>query len=424
MKSFLPLLVVFFLICGVENLYSQSISLSDKAEISLLIASPGDELYSIFGHSAIRVYDPDNSIDLVFNYGTFDFNTPYFYFQFVRGKLLYKLSVSSMEYFIAEYRFDGRAVFEQVLNLDFNEKQQMFEFLLWNQQPENAYYHYDFFYDNCATRIRDLADALIAPHWHNNPEIIKEQLPSISLLFNYEFDYKPDVRKDRTLRDLLQSYLMTMPWSKFGIDLALGLPADRIATSETSMFLPDEMLIAFALAQKPDGLPLVAESRIVLPKTLELTPAGFFKPWMATSIVLLLSLACFINKKWGKIFDLSFFTILGITGVVIIFLWAFTDHNTTKSNLNILWALPTHLYFIWSVQSNKSTTIQKAYFALNAILGLLLLIFWSLIPQDFNIAFLPLLFISILRSVAWSNIILPSEIFHVSNKGPGIEHKT
>ncbi|TVQ12544.1 MAG: DUF4105 domain-containing protein [Bacteroidetes bacterium] len=380
---------------------SKAMTLSPHAEITMLTASPGDELYSVFGHSALRVVDRENNLDLVFNYGTFDFDTPNFYLQFTRGKLLYKLSVAPMEYFVPEYRFEGRAIYEQVLNLNQVQKQQVFDFLMINRLPENAYYHYDFFYDNCATRIRDLVDYILEPVWPVESEINEESIALIRSMLDYEFDYKPDLKPSRTFRDLLQPFLVTMPWSTFGIDLALGLPADKVATVWDFMYLPDEMLIAFALAHHGDGRPLVSEYRIIIPKTVELSPASKITPQMVMWLLVLLALASLFRAKWSLIFDKIFFNVLGITGLVIVFLWFFSDHITTKANLNILWAIPTHLYFIWRANYTSLGGSVKWYFRFVSFLSLGLLVLWPFIPQAFHGAFFPIILISLLKSLPY-----------------------
>jgi hypothetical protein len=377
-------------------------ALSEDAQITLLTASPGDELYSVFGHSAVRVKDPAQNIDLVFNYGTFDFDTPNFYVKFARGKLLYKLSVVPMEYFMAEYRFDGRAVFEQVLNLKHIEKQRIFNFMMVNSLPENAYYQYDFFYDNCATRIRDLADDILDIQWFEYPGIVPEYLAEIRSLLDYEFAYQPSFETFRSLRDMLQPFLVTMPWSAFGIDLALGLPADKVATVQDFMYLPDEMLIAFALAQHSDGRPLVTEHRILLQQTIPLSPEGFFTPDKVFWAVFILALLSFINRNISRIFDKTFFSILGITGVVILFLWFFTDHLTTKINLNILWAIPTHLYYIWVSGYLRKRNTGVLYFRIVSVLSLAMLLFWPFIPQAFNSAFFPIILTALVKSLPYA----------------------
>ncbi len=376
-------------------------SLSDKAQISLLTASPGDELYSVFGHSALRVVDPEHNIDLVYNYGTFDFDTPNFYLQFIRGKLLYKLSVAPMQYFTPEYQMDGRAIYEQVLNLSQQQKQLMFNFLSSNQLPENAYYHYDFFYDNCATRIRDLVDVILVPQWPQQHDINDASIASIRSVLDYEFDYQPHLKPNRTLRDMLQPFLKNMPWSAFGIDLALGLPADKVADAWDYMYLPDEMLIAFSLAQHADGTPLVSEHRVILNKTVETSPASMVLPIHVFWFIFLMGLLSIYRSKWSWVFDRVFFSLLGITGITVFFLWFFTDHITTKVNLNILWALPTHLYFIWFASYGPMKPTVGFYFRVVAFLMLVLLVLWPWIPQAYHPAFFPMVLLAGIKSALY-----------------------
>lgn len=395
-------ILFFSFVFFAKTTFALTPALSKDAQITLLTASPGDELYSVFGHSAVRVKDPSQNIDLVFNYGTFDFDTPNFYIKFTRGKLLYKLSVVPMDYFMAEYRFDGRAIFEQVLNLNQIEKQRLFNFMMVNSLPENAYYLYDFFYDNCATRIRDLADDILDVQWFEYPGIVPEYLAEIRSLLEYEFTYQPSFEPFRSLRDMLQPFLVTMPWSAFGIDLALGLPADKVATVQDFMYLPDEMLIAFALAQHRDGRPLVTEHRILLQQTIPLSPAGFFTPDKVFWAVFILALLSFINRNISRIFDKTFFSILGITGVVILFLWFFTDHPTTKINLNIFWAIPTHLYYIWVSDYLRKRNTGVLYFRIISVLSLGILIFWPFIPQGFNSAFFPIILTALVKSLPYA----------------------
>lgn len=394
--------LTLFFVCSAFAQPTLSRTLSAQSEITLLTASPGDELYSVFGHSALRVVDPENNIDLVFNYGTFDFNTPNFYVKFARGKLLYKLSVAPMEYFLAEYKFDGRAIYEQLLNLNLRERQAVYDFLLINQLPENAYYQYDFFYDNCATRIRDLIDEIVEPIWFDYPGVLPEAMEKLRSLLDYQFHYQPDFHTHRTLRQMLQPLLTEMPWSTFGIDLALGLPADKVATPWDFMYLPDEMLIAFALASLPDGSPLVAEHRVLLAKTVVPSPAGFITPNMVFWFVFLLALLSFVSKTTSRVFDKTFFTVLGITGVVVLILWFFTDHITTKGNLNLLWAIPTHLYFIWVAGYGVPRLSVRFYFRAVAALSVLMLVAWNWIPQGFNSAFFPVVCTVLVKSLPYA----------------------
>ena len=154
--------------------FAQYISLSEKAEISILTIGPGDNLYDKFGHSAFRVYDPENDIDYAFNYGVYDFDTPNFYTKFAQGKLLYKLAVSESEPFLNSYKAQDRWVEEQVLNLSYSEKQGVFNFLQENAKPENKYYKYDFLYDNCATRIRDVLVSVLGDKLKSNARLAED----------------------------------------------------------------------------------------------------------------------------------------------------------------------------------------------------------------------------------------------------------
>src|SRR5690606_22569898 len=152
---------LFFLLFMPLLVLGQSVKLSPRAEISIITCGPGEELYSSFGHSAFRVKDPALKLDFAYNYGTFDFNKPNFYIKFAQGKLLYELSVSYFEDFVYNYKIEGRWVKEQVLNLSQDEKNQLFNFLNINAQPENKEYLYDFFFDNCSTKIRDVLEEVL-----------------------------------------------------------------------------------------------------------------------------------------------------------------------------------------------------------------------------------------------------------------------
>ncbi len=351
---------------------SMAARLSAEAQITMLTASPGDELYSVFGHSALRVYDPVTGIDEVYNYGTFDFNTPNFYLQFTRGKLMYQLSVSTFPQFLLEYEYEQRAVYEQILTLNPEEKQRIYDFLQINRLPENRSYLYDFFYDNCATRIRDVVHDLLDIQWGEDP-----------------YPGTP-----QSFRDMLQPYLANMPWAAFGIDLALGLPADKIASPWHYMFLPDEMFTAFAQARRLDGRPLVSEHNVVLQGSTHTSGPSPITPVRTLWLVFIIGCLSLLHKRFSLVFDRIFFSVLGLAGIVIAMLWVFSDHLTTNQNMNLLWAIPTHLYFIFRVERNKMTSAVRYYFLVTGLLSALMVIFWWAIPQGFNAAFFPLVLLA------------------------------
>ncbi len=373
---------IFILIfSGFISLYGynagENVRLSDNAELTMLTSTPGENLYSVFGHSALRVNDPENNIDLIYNYGTFDFDTPNFYLKFASGRLKYMLSVSNYKYYEYSYRREGRAIYEQVLDLTRQEKQRIFEFVQKNALPENRYYYYDFFYDNCATRIRDVLDDLVAVEWYEDP---------------YDIDR-------RTFRELLSPYLENMPWSKFGIDIALGLPADKVATRYEYMFIPDEMFIAFAMARMADTRPLVGEHRVLLEKGWPLPPPHPLNPNIVFWIIFVIGLLTILNKYSARIFDMIFFSALCINGLLILFLWFVSEHEATNSNMNLLWALPTHICFFYKHHFRKISRFARLYFKSVMVLSALMILFWNQIPQEFNTAFFPIILLILLKSI-------------------------
>jgi len=369
-KSYLLCLFVFL------TLVASAGRLSDGAKMSLLTATPGQELYSAFGHSALWVYDPEMGIDEVYNYGTFDFQASNFYLNFAVGKLNYKLTVTTLNDFLFVYYIEGRGIEEQELNLSFEEMQVVYDFLTWNRQPGNEYYLYDFFFDNCATRIRDLIDNLLQINWDDGLAVTERQ----------------------TFRQLLGRYLYPNPWAGFGINLVLGLPSDRVATLWEEMYLPDYMFQAFANARHFDGRPLVSETRILLPQTNPPKNTAFIQPIWASWLILILGVLSLFWLRLTRIFDKLFFSALGFAGLVLFFLWFISDHSATNSNLNLLWAIPFHVYFIFRAYLLFPIGIPRYYFKVVFILNVILLASWPIFPQTFHSAFFPLILLSAIKS--------------------------
>ncbi|MFO0360025.1 MAG: DUF4105 domain-containing protein, partial [Flavobacteriales bacterium] len=232
MKNILIFLSLFVASAGLTQDNKQYIA-SPNARFTLLSCTSGPDLYSIFGHTAIRYEDSLNGrwVDWVFNYGTFEFSDD-FYWKFAQGKLDYKLSLEDFGNFQQEYIYTGRGIYEQELLLTVEDKRKLFALLVENYEPQNRTYRYDFFYDNCATRVRDI--------------IRRSSSRSV------EFTYVS--AKEWTFRDAIQRYLDHMPWSDFGIDLALGIPCDRVMGKEDVMFLPDSLMNDFTYASYGDGV--------------------------------------------------------------------------------------------------------------------------------------------------------------------------
>ncbi|MFW2348632.1 MAG: DUF4105 domain-containing protein [Wenyingzhuangia sp.] len=308
-------LFLSFSLCG-----QAKIDLSNKATISILTCGPGqNELYSLFGHSAFRVKDEKNNLDKVYNYGTFDFNTPNFYLKFCRGQLLYQVSGYAFKYFPYQYHNENRWIKAQVLNLTNEENQKVYDFLEWNVLEENKNYKYDFFYDNCATKMH---------------EVLEKSIGKI------DFDYS-NFPKGLTHRNLIHSYLPKNSWSKFGIDLALGAVIDEQAKLKEYMFLPD-YLAAGVKKGSTHQKNLITKEKYILPyRQLEKPKTNFALSPMFVSIILVIASLYFgfISKKNNPWFDIISI-LFGVVGLIIVALWFLTFHTTTKTNMNLLWANP------------------------------------------------------------------------------------
>lgn len=371
------LLIALFLF---PSIISSAQTDSCSIRISLLTCTPGQELYSTFGHSAIRVVDSTNNSDLVFNYGTFDFYDPAFYNKFVQGKLLYFVSINSLPSFLEEYEYFKRGVTEQVINLSCAERQKLTAMLFENAKEENKYYRYDFNYDNCTTRLRDMLEKAAG-----------EQMESKNIL--------PE--PTTTFRNLIHSYLNKggQQWSKFGIDLLLGSPLDKKVTNREAMFLPDYLMMAFD-SSTLKGIPVVKEKIILLNYFDAYKTRSVITPFIVFGILfLIITILSFIYRSWNlffKVFDFMLFLIIGLLGVLILFMWFGTDHAMCKNNYNLLWALPTHLPVALFLFSQKKWI--SSYFRFNFIYSVVLLVAWFLLPQQFNMALLPVMGIILVRS--------------------------
>jgi hypothetical protein len=344
-------------------------ALSDSATVSLMTVASGNEVYSIFGHSALRVRDPLRRLDRCYNYGTFDFEQPNFLLKFCRGKLLYMLDTEPYRSFEYGNIADRRAMREQLLNLGGTERQALFSALEKNALPENRSYKYDFFYDNCATRIRDIAGA--------------------ALEYRIRYD-STGLARPQTMRQLLRPYLARHPWTQFGIDLVLGRSADRTANAQDFMFLPDYVHDMFSKASVDGTAPLVRSERQIPPYSFEPEPfqPGFFsRPLWVMCLVALIGLLSMAHPRNERIFDAVFWFVLGVAGLIMALLWFATDHSATKMNFNLLWALPTHLFFFWR---RSRTEVTEAYFRAAAILAALALLFWKFMPQEMPVAAMPI----------------------------------
>lgn len=349
---------------------------SDSTQISLITCRPGDEIYNTFGHTAIRVTDPATKLDVLFNYGMFSFDDPNFTMKFLRGKLMYWLGTERYRGFINNYSEQKRSLIEQKLNLSLDQKLAILSDLQVNMKDENRYYLYDFFFDNCSTRPRDVLER------HCN--LVYESVGTVS-----------------SYRELLDLYLMGKPWTDFGIDLIIGSIADKKAEVRDQMFLPEQLMIHMASAKINGETELVAEEKLLTDYESHISRRNqhsFFTPLILFALLLLLELVLFLKfrgstSKFILNYDKIWFLLAGLSSVVLLFMWLGTDHIATKVNMNVLWLSP--LYFIFL--NRKSPSIHKKI----QLILLLIALIQSLFFQAFHPAFylmIAILFLKILRN--------------------------
>ena len=344
--------------------------LSDSAFASILTCGAGDEFYTTFGHSAIRVCDPATGLDLVYNYGTFDFDIPHFYWTFARGKLNYCLSRTSFDNFMAEYAFEGRAVWEQRLRLSQQELNNLLLMLETNYLPEYRYYMYDFFRDNCATRVRDMVRDCLC-HRTLSPECIADT--------------------NLSYRNLLyRSTEGTLLWWRLGIDMVLGVRCDKRCSNYEYMFSPLEMMHQFdTLTVSDTGEPLAEPTTVLLSETRSplarsVSPTLLF--WALFVVVVFLSI-----MEWSKLWNLQWldrtvYIVVGLLSLVALFLWFCTDHYCTKVNLNILWLSPLFLYFAINPRRSCRWAVCLQLIMLAASVAMTI----GPLPQQLNTAVIPI----------------------------------
>ena len=375
-----PLLTLLFLLSYFAA-FTQINTLGRDAQISIITIGPGKQLYDSFGHNAIRVADPSNGKDLAFNYGTFDFNTPNFYIKFAQGKLPYALSVSPYGRFLKNYIAEKRSVKEQILDLTYGEKITLFEYLLNNAQPSNREYKYDFFFDNCATRIRDV----LALNLGSKLSYKKKQ-------------YAPDLF---SFRELIQQRLHWNSWGSVGIDIALGAVIDRTATPWEHQFLPDyvfESLKSATITRNNKTTALIDEQITVNdPKYIAKSDglASFLLSPFFIFLILGIGIVYItvhdnIKQKRSRWLDTVLFFVSGVIGVLLLFLWFATDHGATGTNYNILWAFPVNLIFFILVSKKSPKKWISRYLSFLIILLVLMGVHWFTGVQVFTPALLPL----------------------------------
>lgn len=315
MKKTLILAVLASLICT-PGLKAQS---PDSADVYMITCAPGNASYSIYGHTALRITMRGTGFDMVYNWGIFDFSTPNFVYRFAKGKLDYMLGAYDYERFLEEYISEGRSVWSQKLNLTTAEKQKLFDLINENLKPENVKYRYDFFFDNCATRVRDIVSAAATD----------------TVIY-------PEKEERRSFRQLIDPFQKVLPWLDFGADMLLGLQADKKASVADEMFLPIFLRDNFA------GSVIVHDGRqeplAGPPETVVDIPAAetgnmaWVPPVVFWIIFVFTVLVTFVFKRPGleKVLDYIFYFLFSVIALLLVFTNLLSEHDALHLNLLFL----------------------------------------------------------------------------------------
>ena len=349
-------LLTLILVSSAPVAAQEDIPPMDSVEFSLLTCQPHDEVYSLYGHTAIRYHElRPGGLDWAFNYGVFDFKKPHFVARFVFGLTDYELGAYPYKYFVKEYRRFGSMVTEQVLNLTDEEKMALHDALAINLRPENKIYRYNYFYNNCTTKARDIIESCI----NGKVEYAGRE------------DYTP------SYRDMVHSMTRNNPWSRFGNDLLLGIKADWKTDLRQQEFLPGNLLYDFDHAQiysNGNYRPLIKERRIAVPAGVQIIESGFpLTPLACAAILLAVGIVIFFfewrKKRVFVLWDVLLMMTTGTIGIVLT-LMLLSQHPTVSLNLQIILCNPLPWLFLWPVIRGRETR----YWKITAILAVLFLI--------------------------------------------------
>ncbi len=386
--SFIFTMVCCFLLTGSMAALTKAPpapSLSRQAQISLLTSTPSDEeVYTLYGHTALRVYDPATNIDVVFNYGIFYFSKPDFIYRFTKGETDYMLRAYGFENYLNEYVERGSGVFEQVLNLLPEEKESLWQALVLNERPENRVYRYNFFFDNCATRPA----AIIEKHIQDSVKYA----PQTAFL---------------SFREAINHCTRDYPWLTFGCDLIIGIPADRTMTLKETFFIPAYLQQAFDKAKvirDSTIVPLITTTNVLNKEEQQpfrrpsviLSPFGCFL--FIFIVVLIITWKEWKNKTYYRLTDIILFLVFGLAGCILFFLSFISVHPAMFPNISLLWVHPIHLLGAVFFSVKKFKRMAFWYHFTNFAAISIMSVAWLFIPQHFNPAFIPLIATLWLRS--------------------------
>ena len=355
---------------------------SAQYHISILTIGPGNSLSDAFGHSGIRVIDEINNYDIVFNYGVYDYNAPNFYGNFVKGRPIYSLGLNNYENFYKNYVNQSRQIIEQKLDLSEYQKRIFVNKLITNSKEANKFYEYNYFENNCSTKIADLFN-----------EILEEDIKNEGL-------HKTNVGTN-SYRKLVYENINPNSWGALGIDICLGAVIDKNINSKDELFLPYNLKSYFDEL----GNSNIRNGNLVTTSVL----FGEYSKYTETLIspvyfLLILSLIIisityidYLRRTRSMLLDSIVLIITGVIGLLLIYLWFFSNHTASAWNYNLLWAIPFNLILFIELLKSKQKKWVISYLKLIVIMLLLMCLHWVVGVQVFNISLISLILALIIR---------------------------
>ena len=373
-KTYINILIAFALIFFSQNIYANDLENKNRYKISILSIGEGPSLVDAFGHTAIRVKDAELKNDVVFNFGVYDFNSPNFYSNFVKGRPEYKLAIQNYSNLIQNYIRQKRYIVEHQLNLDQNSTKIIIDLLV--EKLNDPYYIYDYFRDNCTTRAADIVID------KTNNKFKDDKLESEAIL---------------TYRDLIHRKINENSWAALGIDLCLGAIIDKKINTRETFFLPENLmnyLDFFEGGMIKRNIIYSPESEISYRENL---PSPLLINLLLSLIIVVITIFNFKSNKWNKSLDSLIFLISGSIGILIIYLWFFSNHFAGAQNFNFLWAFPLNFALIFAIYKNKIPNWSIGYIKLLIILIILLFLHWTTGVQKYNLTLLPIFVALLIR---------------------------
>ena len=373
-KSYVNIIFALALIFFSFKIYANELEDKSRYKISILSIGEGPSLVDAFGHTAIRIKDAELKNDVVFNFGVYDFNSPNFYSNFVKGRPEYKLGIQNYNNLIQNYIRQKRYIVEHQLNLDQNSIKIIIDLLV--EKLNDPYYIYDYFRDNCTTRAADIV---------------------IDKTNNKFKDDKLESETVFSFRNLIHEKINENSWAALGIDLCLGAIIDKKINTRETFFLPENLMNYLDLFEADiikRNIIYSPESKISYQENL---PSPLLVNLILSLIIVTVTIFNFKSNKWNKSLDILIFLISGSIGILIIFLWFFSNHFAGAQNFNLLWAFPFNFTLIFAIYKTKIPNWSIGYIKLLIILIILLFLHWITGVQKYNLTLLPIFIALLIR---------------------------